>query len=174
VNSWLELEQRFRNLAPSLQHSRLDAQWGAAGEYRRLAGTGLTPATHEYEILSTIAGQLLEKVLRPTEEGEKALLGIGDARTRWYNLLKSQSPFFGDRSYGQQFHEDGSPARVIFTGSLSTPADAAATLCLSLHTSHPIVEQKSKWPWLHDNYIKAIIVGVIVALIGLGAKFLIG
>src|SRR5258708_6254163 len=101
MKSWLDLEQRFRNLAPSLQHSRLDAQWGAAGEYWRLAGVGVTPATHEYEILSTVAGQLLEKVLRPNEETEKALLGIADARTRWYNLLKSQSPFFGNRSHGE-------------------------------------------------------------------------
>jgi len=174
VNSWLELEQRFRNLAPTLQHSRLDAQWGAAGEYWRLAGTGVTPATHEYEILSTVAGKLLEKVLRPTEETEKALLGITDARTRWYNLLKSQSPFFGDRSYGEQVHEDGSSAGFIYTGSVRCPAEAAATLCLSLHTSHPVVERKSKWQWLHENYIKAIIVGLVIALVGAAAKFLVG
>jgi len=154
-----------------MQFFRLDAQWGAAGEHWRLAGVGLTPSSHEYEILSTIAGQMLERVLRPPIEAEKSLLDISDPKVRWYTLLKTNSPFFGDRSYGEQLHEDSSSAGFIFTGTLSRPAEAAAVLCLSLHASHPIVEKKSKWQWLHDNYVKAIVIGTILALVGAVIKF---
>lgn len=173
MKSWLELEQRFRALAPSLQHFRLDAQWGAAGEYWRLAGGGTTPASHEYEILSALGGRMLQKVLSTASESEQALLQMKDPEVRWYNLLKARSPFFGDRSYGQQLHEDGSSAGFIYTGSVRQPAEAAAVLCLALEASHPIVERKSKWQWLHENYVKAILVGAAVALLGAVAKLLI-
>lgn len=172
MKSWLDLEQRFRNLVPALQHVRLDAQWGAAGEYWRLAGGGLTPASHEYEILSALAGQMLELVLRKSVDAEKLLLDISDPKVRWYNLLKTNSPFFGDRSYGEQLHEDGSSAGSIFTGTLSRPTEAAAVLCLSLQVSHPITERKSKWQWVHEHYIRAIVIGSVLALIGAAIKLL--
>jgi hypothetical protein len=76
MKSWLELEQRFKTLAASLQHFRLDAQWGAAGEYWRLAGGGTTPASHEYEILSAMAGRLLERVFSSANESEQAALQV--------------------------------------------------------------------------------------------------
>jgi len=173
MNSWLELEKRFRALAPTLAHCRIDAQWGAAGEYWRIAGGVPSPTTNEYEILSTIAGQLLQRVLSEKIEGEKLLLAVGDPKIRWYHALKLRSPSFGDYSYGEQRHEDGSSAGFIFTGSISPIAESSANLCLTFHASHPIVEHTSRWRWLHDNYIKALIIGGILALVGAASKMLI-
>ncbi len=172
MNSWLDLELRFRNLVPALQHVRLDVQWGAAGEYWRLSGGGRTPASHEYEVLSGLGGRMLQRVLSESKESERALLAIADPKERWFNLLKSESPFFGARSYGQQLHEDGTPAGFIYTGTISHPAEAAAVLCLSLQVSHPIVEHKSRWQWLHENYVKGIVVGTVLAVVAAAVKWL--
>jgi hypothetical protein len=125
-------------------------------------------------MLCTLDGQMLEKVLRTDVEAEKTLLAIPDAKVRWYTLMKSHSPFFGNQSCGPQLHEDGSSAGFIYTGSVSRPAEAAAVVCLSLHSSHPIIEQKSWWQWLHENYVKAIVVGVVVALVAAMVKLFIG
>jgi hypothetical protein len=70
-------------------------------------------------------------------------------------------------------HDDGSSAGFISTDSVREPAVAAAVLCLALEASHPIVERKSKWKWLHENYVKAILVGAVVAPFGAVAKLLI-
>jgi hypothetical protein len=174
MKTWLDLEARFRALEPALQFCRLDAQWGAAGEYWRIAGNVSPMARQEYELLSGVAGQFLEQVYSSKIEKEQALLAIVDTRTRWYNLLKQTSPVFGDRSYGEQLNDDGSSAGFIYTGSLNSMAAAAANLCLALQASHPIVERKSRWQWLHENYIKALVVGIVVALVGAAAKFLLG
>ncbi|MFD2270511.1 hypothetical protein ACFS07_03585 [Undibacterium arcticum] len=78
MKSWLDLEMRFRSLAPNLRHCRLDVQWGAAGEYWRIAGTGSTPTTQEYELLSVVAGKFLGQVLNASDEADKVLLQITD------------------------------------------------------------------------------------------------
>jgi hypothetical protein len=106
------------------------------------------------------------------KEGEAAFLEIEDPRRRWYCLLKLSSPTFGDRSYGEQLNDDGTSAGFIYTGSLTSIADASANLCLALQASHPIVERKGKWQWLHDNYIKALVVGAILAVVGAGVKLM--
>ena len=167
MNSWLELEQRFRALAPALRHYRIDAQWGAAGDYWRIAGSASNPATTEYEILSTLAGQMLQRVLSQKVESEKALISIEDPKIRWYTALKLLSPSFGNNLYAEQVKEDGSSGGFIFTGTISSIGEASANLCLAFHASHPIVERTSRWRWLHDNYIKAIIIGCILALVGM-------
>jgi hypothetical protein len=174
MRTWLELEERFRALAPALQYCRLDAQWGAAGEYWRIAGSRATPATYEYEVLSALAGRFLGSVLRQDVEDERALLEVEDSKVRWYRLLMRHSPFFGDRNYGQQINEDGSSAGFIYTGSLSQMAEAAAVQCLALHASHPLKETKSGWQWFHDNYLKGIIIGAVLAVVGAILKLFIG
>ena len=174
MNSWLELERRFRALAPSLAHCRIDAQWGAAGEYWRIAGSATSPISTEYEILSTMAGQLLQRVLSEKIESEQSLLAIQDPKIRWYNALKLKSPQFGHQNYAQQINEDGTSAGFIFMGSVSQIAEASANLCLAFQVSHPIVERPSRWQWLHENYIRALIIGTVLALVGAVAKALIG
>jgi len=172
MESWLELEKRFRSLTAELKFCRLDAQWGAAGEYWRIAGSSRTPATEQFEILSSLAGQLLQKALTGPTGTEKQPLAAEDPKLIWYKALKSNSRSFGDQSYGQQFNADGTSAGFIFTGSLNNIADAAANLCLALHASHPpLAERKNRWQWVHDNYIKALIIGTILAIVGAAAKW---
>jgi len=172
MESWLEFESRFRALAPALQFTRLDAQWGAAGEYWRIAGAANSPVAQQFEILASIAGQQLAKALVLAGETDSPLLQVADAKHRWYRLLKESSPAFGNLSYGEQRNEDGSSAGFIYTGTLHPFAEASANLCLSLHASHPLTEKKSKWLWFHENYGKALIVGGILALVGAAAKLL--
>ena len=138
MNSWHELEQRFRALAPALRHYRLDAQWGAAGEFWRITGSTNGPTTTEYEILSTMVGQLLERMLSKKIEADKTLLAIVDPKIRWYNALKLLSPSFGGFSYGEQTNDDKSSAGFIFTGSIRPFAEASANLCLTFHTKPPV------------------------------------
>ena len=171
METWLDIEQRFRSIASLLSHSRLDVQWGAAGEHWRIAGLSDQLATQQFEVLASFAGQSLERVLKPEIEAEKLLLNIPDARIRWYNLLKQSSPTFGNLSYGEQLNEDGSSGGFIFTGSLHKFADASANLCLSLHSSHALRETpQSKWKWFHDNYGKSLIIGAVLAMIGAAIK----
>ena len=172
MDNWLDLESRFRALAPALQHARLDGQWGAAGVYWRVAGAGNSPTVQQFEILATLAGQLLAKVHLAANKSHSPLLQIVDAKHRWYGLLKESSPAFRDLLYGEQKNDNGSSAGFIYTGSIHPFAEASANLCLSLHSSHPITEKKSKWLWFHENYGKALIVGVILALVGAAAKLL--
>ena len=170
MDSWLELESRFRALAPALRFSRLDAQWGAAGEYWRIAGMGNSPIVQEFEILASLAGQQLAKALRIAGESNSPLLQVANAQHRWYGLLKESSQAFGDRSYGEQLNDDGSSAGFIYTGSIQPFAEASANLCLSLHISHPLTAKKSKWQSFYESYGKALIIGGILTLIGAAAK----
>jgi hypothetical protein len=161
-------------MAPALRGCRLDAQWGAAGEYWRIAGFTDAIGRQEYELLCGVGGTFLEQVYSSNVEGERVLLEERDPKVRWYRLLKATSPAFGDLSYGEQLHEDGTSAGFIFTGSLDRIAEASANTCLALHASHPLVERKSKWTWLHENYVKAIVIGVVVAIVGTIIKLVSG
>lgn len=172
MQTWLDFETRFRALAPALQFVRLDAQWGAAGEYWRIAGGGNSPVIQQFEILAAYAGQQLAKALELAGESTSPLLQVEDPKHRWYRMLKESSPAFGDLSYGEQRNDDGSSAGFIYTGTIHPFAEASANLCLSLHASHPLKEKNSKWHWFHENYGKALIVGGILALVGAAAKLL--
>lgn len=140
MESWFDMEKRFRVLAPDLQHHRLDAQWGAAGEYWRVAGFGRSPATEQFEMLSSLAGQLLGGVLGGGNELEQALLSIKDSKIRWYQALKALSSAFKSDGYGEQLNEDGSSGGFIYTGTINQIAEVSANLCLSLQISHPIAK----------------------------------
>lgn len=172
MENWLDLENRFRSLAPAFQFARLDAQWGAAGVHWRIAGAGNPTAVQQFEILASLAGQRLERALVAAGQANSELLQIADAKHRWYSLLKESSPAFGNLSYGQQLNDDGSSAGFIYTGSIHPFSEASANLCLSLHASHPIRDIKSKWVWFHENYGKGLVIGCILALVGAAAKLL--
>lgn len=170
MQTWLELEQRFRSLAPSLRHSRLDAQWGVAGEHWRIAGSTDPLVVQQFEALASVAGQMLKRAMKTKESVEPKAPEASDPRLRWYNLLKEASPSFRDLRYGEQRNADGTSAGFIYMGSLPQFADASANLCLSLHTSHPIENKPSRWRWFHENYGKSLIIGIILALVGTVAK----
>ncbi|MDR7332454.1 hypothetical protein [Roseateles asaccharophilus] len=173
MQTWLDLESRFRALAPRLKFGRLDAQWGAAGEHWHIAGGADQLARQEFELLSAVAGRFLEQVYSAKDPDQSKLLLIEDPRARWYTLLKQ---FAGVQNllHGQQLHDDGSPAGSIYSGTVTAFVESSANLCLALHTKSPIVERQSKWKWFHDNYGKALIVGVALALVGAGIKLIGG
>jgi len=165
MRTWLDLEGRFRLLVPRLARARLDAQWGAAGEHWHISG-GVDPIVRkEYELLCGVAGRFLEQVYSPKDPSQADILAISDAKTRWYTLLKRFHPF-QNMIYGEQQHPDGSSAGYIYSATLPSFVESSANLCLALHTDHPILERTSKWKWFHDNYGKAIVVGIVLTLVG--------
>ena len=173
VNTWLDIESRFRLLAPSTTGARLDAQWGAAGEHWRIAGLFQPVARQELELLCGVAGQFLERVFSGKLPEQAALLAISDPKIRWFTLLK-QANQFENFVYGEQHNEHGSSAGFIYSASLPSVAERCANLCLALQAQPPILERPSKWHWFHDNYGKAIVVGIVLAVAGAVVKLLIG
>ena len=174
MQSWLELEKRFRELAPALQFSRLDAQWGAAGEYWRIAGVQNAVVAQQFEILAAIAGEQLVRSNASTPESSAEWPETNDSKYKWFRALKDTSPAFGNLSHGQQLNDDGSSAGFLYTGSLHPFSEASANLCLSLHASHPITEVKSKWVWFHENYGKALLIGLVLTLVAAAIKAILG
>jgi hypothetical protein len=173
MKTWLDIEARFRVLAPGLKSCRLDAQWGAAGEYWHVAGGADPVVRQEFELLCGVAGQLLEKVYSAKSPDQAVLLDIPNPKVRWYSLLK-QFANFQNLIYGEQRHPDGSSAGIIYSASLPSFVESCANLCLALQTQHPVIERPGKWQWFHDNYGKAILVGAVLALISAAVKLFTG
>ena len=160
-------------MASALNFCRLDAQWGAAGEHWHVAGTSAPVVRREFELLCGVAGQFLERIYSAKVPEQAALLNISNPKIRWYTLLKQTSQF-EQFVYGEQHNEDGSSAGFIYSATLHSIAESSANLCLALQAEYPIVERTSKWQWFHDNYGKAIVVGVVLALIGAVVKVVFG
>lgn len=138
MDSWLDIEQRFRKLAPELSQHRIDAQWGAAGEYWRVTGARSSPATEQFEILSSLAGRLLLAALKGDTKEEKTIISTEDEKLRWYKALKMMSSSFENNDYAEQLNADGSSAGLIFSGTVNQIAEASANLCLTFHALHPV------------------------------------
>jgi hypothetical protein len=174
LNTWLDLEARFRALELPLKSACLNAQGGAAGEHWHLSGPmmGALPK-QEFELLSAVAGAMMAKALSVKITSELELLNIPDPKIRWYTHLKQACPTFRIDLYGEQKNYDGSSAGFIYSGTLQSIAASAANQCLAMHTSHPLREEVNKWKWFHDNYAKAIVVGVVLTIVGAIAKLFI-
>ena len=64
MDTWINFESRFKELAPRLQSSRIDDQTGAVGEYWRLSGVNNDrEAEQEFQTLCSIAGNHITEVL---------------------------------------------------------------------------------------------------------------
>jgi hypothetical protein len=174
VKTWLDLESRFRSLEPKLRDARLDGQWGVAGDHWRISGLVDSLARQEFELLSAVGGRWLEKVLSAKAEADQELLQVADPKLRWYLLLKRSSPTWKTDLYGEQMADDGSSLGYVYGGTLSSLAAAAANVCLALQVSHPLRDEVSKLRWLHDNYIKGLLVGIVLAIAGAATKLLFG
>lgn len=129
MNSWTELEAQFSELRTTLQFSRLDIQWGDAGEHWRIAGGADRHIVRRFEALARVAGTKLIN--------EGVILGVDidhepDALTRWYKALRHASGLFRAGTYAQQLTTDGQPGGFIFTGSVDRIAEASAVLCVEL------------------------------------------
>ena len=172
MKSWLNFETRFRNLAPALQHIRLDRQWGSSGEHWHLAG-GSSMATQEFEALCTMAGRNLLAVLKPSNESDAPLLSEKDDKIRWYRALIALSGQFRSELPATELAEDGTALGHIYFGSLHNLGQNAGNACLKLQSSHPVPE-KSRRQKLWDEYGSKILIGVILALVAAVIKLLIG
>lgn len=128
--TWLEFEQRFKELEPALQYCRIDHQTGDAGEHWRFTGSFARDAKDRFHAVATLASARLvhEFDLSAFEDLAKET----DPKRRWYMALQH----LGERyemspNFAWQVREDGSRG-YIYTGFIDKPAAASATLCLSL------------------------------------------
>ena len=162
LKTWLDYEERFRNLAPRLQHSRIDDQTGAAGEHWRIAGlTNDKEALHEFDTLCTIAGRKATEALKENSSFSDSL-DHKDPRIRWYRLLKTHSTSYERGPSGYETNEDGSK-QWSHVGTISNIGEGSANLCFWLEAHFPITQ-----PWyktLYEDYGKGIIVGVILIVV---------
>ncbi len=146
MNSWMDIENRFRNIAESLKYLRLAVQWGAAGEYWDLKGMRKNPVVSQFEELAVIAGNLLKKTFDEKTKIGKYLLSERDSKTRWYKALKE---------YSGEFKTDR-PAclgdKPVFTGCINSVAEVSANLCLKFHANQPIKEDGNHIP-TERNYV---------------------
>jgi predicted nucleotide-binding protein len=129
MSSWIELEAQFSELRTTLQFSRLEIQWGDAGEHWRIAGGADRHVVRRFEALSRVAGMKL------IDEGPPLGAEIDhepDPLTRWYRALRHASGLFRAGTYAQQLGTDGQPSGFIFTGSIDRIAEASAVLCVEL------------------------------------------
>jgi hypothetical protein len=125
--TWSELQAEFQNLREPLQFHRLDFQWGAAGEYYRIAG-GVSSATRQFEALAEIAGEKLSEL--PPRVLPEAVLRPAAAYARWYEALRHCSGDFELGHCGWQTDDEGNHAGNIFTGVMNHPVEASALVAL--------------------------------------------
>lgn len=162
MKTWLDYEERFKRLSPRLEHSRIDAQTGAAGEHWRVVGlTNDKEALHEFDTLCTIAGRKATDVLKGNGSYSE-ILDHEDPKIRWYRLLKIHSTSYDHGLSGYQTEDDGSKG-WIHAGTISNIGEGSANLCLWLEAHCPITQ--SWYKTLYEDYGKEIIVGIILIII---------
>lgn len=163
MQSWLNLEQRFRSLISSLGDARLDDQTGSQGEHWRIACGYSKQAIREFELLSILAGKLLNAV----GENKTELTNIihhSKPDISWYRALKEFSNAHESKFYAITKDERGNETGVIFTGTIYNIAENSANLCLYMEVNYPLKSTLYKKLWV--NYGREILVGVIVTLLG--------
>ena len=117
--TWLELEQRFNDLHPALQFSRIDIVTGASGEHFTIAGAADRESIDRFKAVAGIAGARLQRDF-PDEIGRhQQLARESDPLMLWYKALR---------------HIGGSGAATVFIGTIDQPAAASANLCRTMAT----------------------------------------
>jgi hypothetical protein len=144
MKSWLEFEERFRQIAFPLQYLRIDFQWGAAGEYWRLCGMPASGLDRQYEGLAELAGLALLEASKTQNDLLPLVMKEKEAKHVWYRALKELTHDFKFGFYGTQHKEDGSYDGTIYTGSISNIGEASANLCLWLHARYPLPIQEKQ------------------------------
>lgn len=152
--SWLDLEQRFRQLAPKLSLYRLDAQWGYAGEDWRISGGNRTQAVEEFERLASIAGKLLIHVSENLTFADTC-----SPQITWYRALKERSSAFKRGNSATEYDKNNNFAGRVYMGTVCDICNASANLCLSLHsesppTADPIVDEISAGNEINRQILK--------------------
>ena len=138
METWLDIEHRFRTLAEPLRFMRLDVQWGGStGEGWHLAGIGRTYPVAEFEALSAIAGDALVKAF--TDSTQKPdWLSDPESDRRWFRALKERSGAFEFHRIVWEADEDGKKTGTVYTGSISNIVEVSANFCLTIHRKFPL------------------------------------
>ena len=115
MDSWIDLEKRFRALAPQLAHARIDDQTGVDGEYWRIAGTATNNETvREFELLCAVAGSLISDLdVYPPE-----IVDHTDTTVRWFRLMKANSATYRQDIIGTVSTSDGEVRGHIVTANI--------------------------------------------------------
>jgi hypothetical protein len=162
MNNWLELEARFRALAPRMRHTRLDDQTGTNVEHWRLAAGFDRASDREFELLSELAGNLLSVALK-SQPDTAQIISHHDPKVRWYRAMKVLSGAYKPGLVAFQTNDAGENMGNIYGGTIYNLPEVAANLCLHFHSRHPITV-----PWyqkIYDQYGKKIIIGVILIFV---------
>ena len=169
MSNWLELEQRFLEMVQPMRGARVDRQWGAEGEYWRLAAWNDLESKKRFEALAEIAGQKLSEVDLSNEENCAEITQENDFVIRWYRAIWSISQRFETNMPSQALDKEGNSLGYIYTGSIKNIIEASATFCLELSTRPHIYTVSpsrdtyySFWP----TYGRPILIGLVVTVIG--------
>ena len=142
MKTWLEFEQRFRQIADILQGLRIDFHWGAAGEHWCLCGMPSSSHVQQFDALAELASLALQECsikhpkLLPLISMEK------EPKHVWYRALKELSKEFKTNLLASQQDEQGNFTGHIFSGSVMNIGEASANLCLLLHAQYPLQVKK--------------------------------
>lgn len=165
MKTWLELEERFKELQEPLRHYRLDIQWGSQGEYFNITGGPPNSYTRKFEVLAGVAGRFLERSVSEKSEPGTTLLKESNAALRWYRALKGLSGDFEHSDPARVLDDEGNFQGHIFFGSLHSVAQASANLCLKMHAEFPLRDDRSFLARLYDEYGRELVIGALLAVI---------
>lgn len=146
MNTWLDLEKRFRDIVPMLSNARLDRQWGDAGEFWNLSGGFQSNFLEQYRMLALIAGQLLEKSLPKSDPLSVKILKETSFDGRWYRAIWELTNKKENYISGVMQDEKGEDAGHIYSAMIFDVVEVSANLCLRLHALYPIKDDKTDIP----------------------------
>ncbi len=173
MDSWRQLESDFRQLQPAMEFVRLDAQWGDAGEYWRLAGGGNRLVQERFTALAELAGKKL--LTLSANQIPDEVTAEPDHVHRWFKALWRMGGFMETDIPARMLNDDGSFAGHIFGGTIRDPAEASAVLCLRLHTHAPSTyetppampePQLSRASIFWEKYGAPTIIAVVATVVG--------
>ncbi len=163
MQDWIELETRFRALSPLAQYLRIDFQWGAAGEHWYVGGGCKPSVVAQFNGLAQVAGNLLKSVL-PAEEQFQSVVTEPHSHTLWLRAMKEWSGAFQFLHHVQQISDAGEDEGSIYTGQTTDASQAAANLCLFLHSNYPLHQRPQAHSGMTvNNYVVNSQVGLLNA-----------
>lgn len=159
LESWLGLESRFRSLESATRQCHLEFQTGVAGDHWHLSGHVSDEVKRELMLLITCASALHKKFGLVTSQDFK------DPVQHWLQLLSSEPSAVKDLMHFEQKNSQGEHLGFGAHARITSVATVSANLCLMFHLNNPTLTKSSIWSWLHENYLKAIFIGVVVSII---------
>lgn len=146
MKSWLEFEERFRRLAPSLQYQRIDFTSRTDGESWLFCGGATTTAANQFNALAELAGLALADVANTYSELKAVASKESEPKHIWYRALKELTREFKERLFGYSPDENGSPKRHFVISSIENICEASANLCLMLQGKYPMPNKELPMP----------------------------